>query len=78
MADIEQVKEKIKKFLEEETQSHFNDEDNLIGKGVLDSFLMIKLISYLERNLGIKIDMEKLTPSNFNSIATISQFIALG
>ena len=78
MVNIEEVRKGIRKFLEEETQSQFNDSDNLIEKGVLDSFLMIKLIGYLEKNLGTKIDMGKLTPYNFNSVLTISQFIASG
>ena len=36
---------------------------------------MMKLISFIESDLGVKIDMEKLTPENFNSVDKIAEFI---
>ncbi len=69
-------KKKIKEFLEKETQKSINDESvDLIASGVLDSFSMMKLISYIQTDLGVAIDMEKLTPENFNSIEKIAAFI---
>lgn len=66
--------QQIKNFLEKETQKKIeSDDQNLISAGILDSFSMIKLISFLESDLGIKLDMEELTPENFNSVANISQ-----
>lgn len=70
------IKEEIKEFLEKEAQKPIIDESaDLIVAGVLDSFSMMKLISFIESDLGIKIDMEKLTPENFNSIEKIANFI---
>ena len=70
------IKVKIKEFLEKETQRKVEDENaNLIELGILDSFSMIKLIDFLEKELSVKMDMEKLTPENFNSIETISNTI---
>ncbi|MEK9186286.1 MAG: acyl carrier protein, partial [Patescibacteria group bacterium] len=55
-----------------ETQKKIGNEDvDLIAGGVLDSFTMIKLIDFIEKELGVKLDMERLTTENFNSINTI-------
>lgn len=68
------MREKIKSFLEKETQKKIeSDDQNLISAGILDSFSMIKLISFLESELSVKSDMEELTPENFNSVETISK-----
>ncbi len=65
---------KIKDFLEKETQKKIEgDSQNLITAGILDSFSMIKLISFIESEFGVKPDMEELTPENFNSVETISE-----
>lgn len=66
------MEDTIKKFLEKETQRKIESEtENLIEKGVLDSFSMIKFINFIETDLGVKIDMEELSSENFNSIKTI-------
>ncbi len=70
------IKEKIKEFLEKETQKKIDDSKaDLIASGVLDSFSMIKLIAFIESELKIKIDMEKLSAENFNSIEKIEEFL---
>ena len=70
------IKNKITTFLEKETQKKIGDENaDLITGGVLDSFTMIKLIDFIEKDLGVKLDMEKLSPENFNSITTITKVI---
>jgi len=71
-----ETKNKIKDFLEQETQRNIEDEkENLIEKGILDSFSMIKLIGFIENELKVVVKMEELTPENFNSVAAITQKI---
>lgn len=68
--------DKIRNFLEKETQQVIETDDtDLIKRGVLDSFSMIKLINFIETDLGVKIDMEELSPDNFNSVNTIVSMI---
>ncbi len=70
------LKNKIKEYLEKETQRKIgSDSENLIEAGVLDSFSMIKLIDYIESELKMKVKMEELSPENFNSIDSISNTI---
>ena len=71
-----EIKNKIKEYLEKETQRKIgSDSEYLIEAGVLDSFSMIKLISYIESELNIPVKMEELSPENFNSIDTITATI---
>ncbi len=70
------IKSKLKAFLERETQKTISSEsENLLTSNILDSFSMIKIIGFVESELGIKPNMEELTPDNFNSVDTISQMI---
>ena len=67
-------KKKIKTFLEKITQKSIKDENsNLISSGFLDSFSMIELIIFLEREFGVKVNMESLNHNNFNSLENIVQ-----
>lgn len=66
------IKEKIKEFLEKETQKKIEDNStNLISNGFLDSFTMVRLISFIETELDIKVDMEEIGSDNFNSVENI-------
>ena len=70
------IKEKIKSFLEGETQRQVEDDNaDLIKNGLLDSFTMIRLISFIETELGTKVDMEEIGPDNFNSVENIMSTI---
>lgn len=70
--------EKLKRFLEAETQTAITDErSDLIKSGVLDSFIMIRLINFIEEKLGIAVDMEKLSPDNFYSLEIITKTLDL-
>ena len=70
------LEEKLKKFLEKETQRKIKNQNiNLIERGILDSFSMMKLISFIETELDLNVDMEKINPKNFNSIYSIVKTI---
>ena len=70
------IKEKIKEFLENKTQKKIEDDKaDLIKNGLLDSFTMIRLISFIETELGTKVDMEEIGPDNFNSVENIMSTI---
>lgn len=70
------IKEKIKEFLAGETQKKIeSDSADLIKNGLLDSFTMIQLISFIESELGTKVDMEEIGPDNFNSVENITSTI---
>lgn len=70
------MEERIKSFLEKETGHAINgDRLNLIEAGIVDSFSMMRLIDFLEKEFGITLNLEELSPENFNSVAGISEFV---
>ena len=52
------------------------DDTPLIQESVLDSFDMISLIALIEEKFGIAFDPNDVQPENFQSIQTITTFLA--
>lgn len=51
------------------------DDQSLLLAGLLDSTLMLDLVSHLEKSLGIKIGDDDLIPENFESISAIQRYL---
>lgn len=69
------MEEKIKIFLEKETGNKIDLKVDLIKTGAVDSFSMIRLISFLETEFGVKLNLEDISSENFNSIDLMVKFI---
>ena len=53
----------------------WENEDKLIDDGLIDSFDIISLVGDLNDAFGVKIELEHLTPENFNSMGTIMSLL---
>lgn len=53
----------------------FNDSEDFVMDGLLDSFDIITLISMLEEKYGIAIDGLDIVPENFSSIDAIANLV---
>lgn len=51
------------------------DTDSLLDTGILDSFGMMHLLSFLEERFQMQLDSEELMPENFDTIDAISQLV---
>lgn len=49
----------------------YENEDQLIDDEIIDSLELMEIISELEDEFGISIEMDDITPQNFNSAETI-------
>lgn len=68
--------EKIASFLTElRPEFSFEESENFIDDGLLDSFDIISLISMIEEEYGIKIDGLDIVPENFDSVKSIASLI---
>lgn len=70
--------EDIQRFLTDELNLNASDagkECMLFSTGILDSFSMIDLISFLEKKSGIRIRPTELTLENFDSIERMLNFL---
>jgi len=74
------VKTKIKGFIFERfPQAKTKDIDEgeqLLVSGILDSLGVLDVVSFIEDEFETAIDDEDLTPENFQSIHSITEFVA--
>ena len=70
--DREQVKAKIKALIEKELKIKIESDDyDLVGTDTIDSYTMMLLILFINKEFGVKLDMEQLDFDAFGSINTI-------
>lgn len=70
------MKEKILEVLKAENEEIVEDLDrDLLTSGILDSFDIVNLVVALEEALGISIDVEMVTPENFQTAGSIIRMI---
>ncbi len=76
----EQVSEDLKKaiidyvkreYLEEDADQDVDENTALISGGIVDSFSMVSLKTFLEKKFSIKIPDDKATPEAFDSVNSI-------
>ncbi len=48
---------------------------SFLQQGIIDSTGVLELVSFVEDELGIAVRDDELLPSNFDSIAALSEFI---
>ncbi|UCG29469.1 MAG: acyl carrier protein [candidate division WOR-3 bacterium] len=65
---IEYVK---KEYLEEDAEEEVNENTPLISSGIVDSFSMVSLKTFLEKKFNIKIPDDKATPEAFDTVTNI-------
>ena len=56
-------------------QQNLATEDNLLSDGRVDSIGMVRLIGFIEENLGVVIPPEDFTIENFESIEIITSYL---
>lgn len=70
------MKEKILEILQDiRPEVDFNNSEDFIEDGYLDSFDMVALVSNLDKTFGISILGEDIIPENFMNIETIENTV---
>lgn len=70
------MREKIIEVLKTENDEIVEDmERDLLASGVLDSFDIVNLVVALEESLGISIDVEMVSPENFQTAQSIIRMV---
>ncbi len=60
-----------KEFLEEDDDMEINEDTPLISSGIVDSFSMVSLKTFLEKKYKIQIPDDKATPEAFDTVNSI-------
>lgn len=77
MTEIAHLQERIGRIFETKLNLVVPSADtDLFETGGLDSLTFVELLLELEREYGVKVDLEDLELGNFQSIANIAEFIA--
>lgn len=50
-------------------------EEDLLGQGIIDSLGILKLVTFLEDDHGIKVMDEEVVPENFQSLNSVVRFV---
>lgn len=64
-----------KEYLDEDSDQEVNENTKLISSGIVDSFSMVSLKSFLEKKFQVKIPDEKATPEAFDSVNNIIRLL---
>jgi acyl carrier protein/D-alanine--poly(phosphoribitol) ligase subunit 2 len=57
-----------REYLEEDSEEEVTENTPLITSGIVDSFSMVSLKTFLEKKFNIKIPDEKATPEAFDTV----------
>jgi len=60
-----------KEYLEEDAEEDVDENTPLISSGIVDSFSMVSLKTFIEKKFNIKIPDEKATTEAFDSVNNI-------
>jgi len=60
-----------KEYLDEDDDMQIKEDTKLISSGIVDSFSMVSLKTYLEKKFQIKLPDERATPEAFDSVNNI-------
>lgn len=53
-----------------------DDEKSFLQSGLLDSFGFVRLVLYIEKTCGVRIDRKHLSPANFDGLRKIATYVA--
>ena len=71
----------IKQFIKDDLASDVDlgdlDENKpLLESGIIDSLGILKLIAFMEKQFGIRVEDEELVPDNFETLLAICSMVA--
>lgn len=70
----------LKEYIREELMNGANGEldesENLLAAGIIDSLGILRLVSFVEEKFGIEVPDEDVTIENFQSVKSMSDYVA--
>jgi acyl carrier protein len=64
-----------KEYLDEDSDEEITEATKLISGGIVDSFSMVSLKTFLEKKFQIRIPDEKATPEAFDTVNSIAALV---
>jgi len=70
------LKEYIREELMNGSNSELDESENLLAAGIIDSLGILRLVSFVEEKFGIEVPDEDVTIDNFQSVKSMSDYVA--
>jgi len=76
---MEEVYSKLRQFFIENFMmpSDFPEDASFLENGIIDSTGVLELVTFLEKDFGIKVDDDEIIPENLDSTKNIEQFLKI-
>lgn len=65
----------VSQFMYDQTNAKLAAEDDLLNEGIVDSMGILQIVNFLEEKFGVAVSDEEITPENFRSLGTLTDFI---
>ena len=65
----------LKEVFPEKDPKKFQDDTDLIEKGILDSFAILQLMTHLEEAYQIEIGFDEMVSENIRSVTLLADFV---
>jgi acyl carrier protein len=75
---MEKIREEIKRYIINDLttrKEHIENDEPLFTSGIIDSLGHVKLLYFIEKNIGVAVKMEEITIENFDTVQKIAEFI---
>jgi acyl carrier protein len=72
------IQEQIKNYIVTQfafDHSTLEPADDLLNQGIVDSIGILQLVTYIEETFHIQINDDEITPENFRSLSTLTNFV---
>ncbi|WP_420630856.1 acyl carrier protein [Candidatus Leptofilum sp.] len=70
------LKEYIREELMNGASNELDESENLLAAGIIDSLGILRLVSFVEEKFGIEVPDEDVTIDNFQSVKSMSDYVA--
>ena len=71
----EQIRQYIAKNLLFSQTFKYSDDASFLGEGIIDSIGVMEIVSFIEQEFKISVDLGDITPDNFDSVGKIAQYV---
>jgi acyl carrier protein len=75
MSIEENIRNFILKNLYFAEDPNLSDNDSFLAEGIVDSMGVMELVTFVETEFGIKVDMSEVVVKNFDSISQLAAFV---
>lgn len=53
----------------------YSDEASFLQEGIVDSVGVLELVSFIEDNLGVRVEDHEIVPDNFDSVQNLAAYV---